>query len=97
MYTYAAINLTNKKFQVGSTVDFKRRQKEHLERKGDLEFQRSLRKDPNNFFWLVSEDDGLSTRDEEQFYLDFYFRSPGCLNLSGNSKLGDGKGRIHTK
>ena len=80
MYTYAAINLTNKKFQVGSTVDFTERQKQHLEGKGDLEFQRSLRKDPSNFFWLVSEDDGLDTRDEEQFYLDFYCGSRWCYN-----------------
>ena len=70
MITYAAINLSNKKFQVGSTTDFNRRQKEHLEGKGDLEFQRSLRKNPDNFFWLVGVDDELSTRDEEQFYLD---------------------------
>ena len=80
MYTYVAVNLTNKKFQVGSTTDFSRRVGEHLGGKGDLEFQRSLRKNPDNFFWLVSVDDGLFTRDEEQFYLDFYCGSSWCYN-----------------
>jgi len=80
MITYAAINLTNKKFQVGSTVNFEARQSQHLNGKGDLEFQRSLRKNPDNFFWLVSTDDNLETRDEEQFYLDFYCGSKWCYN-----------------
>jgi len=78
--TYAAINLTNKKFQVGSAVDFEQRCKQHHSGKGDLEFQRSLRKDPENFYWIVGEDDGLETRDEEQYYLDFYHGSVWCYN-----------------
>jgi hypothetical protein len=78
--TYAGINLTNKKFQVGSTTDFERRCKEHHREKGDLEFQRSLKKDPENFYWIVSEDDGLDTRDEEQYYLDFYHGSVWAYN-----------------
>jgi len=78
--TYAAINLTNKKFQVGSTIDFSQRCKEHHRGKGDLEFQRSLRKNPENFYWIVSEDDGLETRDEEQYYLDFYHGTVWCYN-----------------
>jgi hypothetical protein len=80
MITYLAINLTNKKFQIGSTVDFKRRSKEHHNGKGDLEFQRSLRKNPENFYWVVSDDDGLDTRDEEQYYLDFYCGTVWCYN-----------------
>ena len=80
MITYLAINLTNKKFQVGSTIDFKKRCKQHHQGKGDLEFQRSLRKNPENFYWIVSDDDGLDTRDEEQYYLDFYCGTEWCYN-----------------
>ena len=80
MITYVALNLTNKKFQIGSTTNFERRCNEHLSGKGDLEFQRSLRKNPQNFWWFVSVDDELETRDEEQFYLDFYFQSELCYN-----------------
>ena len=84
--TYAAINLTNKKFQVGSTTDFKRRCKEHHSGKGDLEFQRSLRKDPSNFYWIASDDDGLDDRSEEQFYLDFYCGTIWCYNHNPNAE-----------
>ena len=80
MITYAGINITSKKFQVGSTTDFERRYKQHRSGKGDLEFQRSLRKNPENFYWIVSEDDGLDERIEEQYYLDFYCGSVWCYN-----------------
>ena len=88
MKTYVAINLTSKKFQVGSAKDFKKRQKQHLKNKGTLPFHRSLLKDPSNYFWLVSVDDGLDTRDEEQFYLDFYCGSVWCYNVSPNADGG---------
>jgi predicted GIY-YIG superfamily endonuclease len=78
--TYVGINLTNKKFQVGSTTDFERRCKEHHKGKGDLEFQRSLRKNPENFYWVQGEDDGLDDRSEEQYMLDFYCGSMWCYN-----------------
>ena len=80
MITYAGINLTSKKFQVGSTTDFVRRYKEHRSGKGDLEFQRSLRKNPENFYWVVGDDDELNTRVEEQYYLDFYCGTVWCYN-----------------
>ena len=80
MITYAAINLTNKKFQVGSAVEFEQRCKQHHRGKGDLEFQRSLRKDPENFYWIVGDDDGLTDRSEEQYYLDFYHGTAWCYN-----------------
>ncbi len=80
MITYAGINLTSKKFQVGSTTDFVRRYKEHRSGKGDLEFQRSLRKNPENFYWVVGDDDELDTRNEEQYYLDFYCGTVWCYN-----------------
>jgi len=83
--TYVAINLTNKKFQVGSTKDFGKRYKGHL--RGDMnpEFSRSLQKRPEKFYWIVSEDDGLETRDEEQYYLDFYHGSVWCYNSNPNA------------
>jgi len=86
MITYLAINLTNRKFQVGSTVNFNRRCRQHHQGKGDLEFQRSLRKNPENFYWIVSEDDGLETRDEEQYYLDFYHGTVWCYNHNPNAE-----------
>ncbi len=80
MITYVAINLTNKKFQVGSTNDFNRRCKEHHAEKGNLEFQRSLRKNPENFYWVQGVDDGLDDRSEEQYMLDFYCGTVWCYN-----------------
>ena len=85
MITYAAINLTNKKFYVGSAQNFASRQKTHLKSSEDYPFQNSLRKDPSNFYWIVSEDDGLDDRSEEQFYLDFYCGSMWCYNLNPNA------------
>jgi hypothetical protein len=83
--TYAAINLTNKKFQVGSTVDFSQRYKGHMTGDMNPEFSRSLQKHPENFYWIVSEDDGLETREEEQYYLDFYHGSVWCYNSNPNA------------
>ena len=87
MITYVAINLTNKKFYVGSTKDFAGRQKRHLLSKEDYPFQNSLRKSPENFYWIVSEDDGLETRDEEQYYLDFYHGTMWCYNISSSASV----------
>ncbi len=88
MITYAAINLTNKKFYVGSTTDFEVRCKRHLRNEGNLAFHRSLRKSPENFYWVVSEDDGSKTRDEEQYYLDFYHGTTWCYNLRPSAESG---------
>jgi group I intron endonuclease len=82
MITYVPINLTNRKFYIGSTVDFDRRWKGHLNSPHNYPFQNSLRNDPENFFVLISEDDGTDSREEEQFYLDFYCGSQWCYNLS---------------
>ena len=87
MITYAAINLTNKKFYVGSTTDFTKRQKGHLNSNEDYPFQNSLRKDPENFYWIVSEDDELETRNEEQYYLDFYHGTVWCYNLNPKAEV----------
>ncbi len=86
MITYAAINLTNKKFQVGSTIDFERRYKEHMRCKMNPEFNRSLQKNPDNFYWIVGSDDGLGNREEEQYYLDFYHGTVWCYNLCDKSE-----------
>ena len=88
MITYAAINLTNKKFYVGSTTNFDARCKRHHRNEGDLAFHRSLRKNPENFYWIVGEDDGLETRDEEQYYLDFYHGTMWCYNLRPSAESG---------
>lgn len=82
MFTYAGINLTNKKFQIGSTTDFDRRYSQHLKSKDNPEFHNALRKNPSNFYWFISENDGLDDRSEEQYYLDFHFGSSWCYNLN---------------
>jgi group I intron endonuclease len=80
--TYAAINLTNKKFYVGSTTDFETRCKSHHRSDNNPQFHRALKKNPENFYWIVSEDDELETREEEQYYLDFYHGTMWCYNLN---------------
>ena len=86
MITYAAINLTNKKFYVGSTTDFERRCRDHHgTKKENPLFHRALHKNPENFYWIVSEDDGLDDRSEEQFYLNFYHGTMWCVNHSPNA------------
>ena len=86
MITYAAINLTNKKFYVGSAVDFEQRCSTHHTSDMNPKFHRSLRKDPENFYWIVGNDDGLNTRNEEQYYLDFYHGTVWCYNLNPHAE-----------
>jgi group I intron endonuclease len=99
--TYLGITLNNRKFYVGSAVDFERRQKGHLKSKDNYPFQNALRKDPEGVYWIASEDDGLDTREEEQFYLDFYHGSEWCYNLSSRVSHPDRemcrKGGVTTK
>ena len=85
MITYLGITLNNRKFYVGSAVDFENRKKGHLKSKENYPFQNALRKDPDNVYWIASEDDGSDEREEEQFYLDFYHGSEWCYNLSPHS------------
>jgi hypothetical protein len=85
MFTYVGINLKTKKFQVGSTTDFPRRYKQHLKSDMNPEFNRALQKDPQGFYWLISEDDGNPDRSEEQYYLDFYTGSLWCTNINQNA------------
>ena len=81
MDTYRATNTKNGKFYIGSTTDFERRKKAHLNSKENYPFQRALRKDPNVFEWEVWSDD----HDEpilEQALLDMWFGKEQCYNLS---------------
>jgi hypothetical protein len=87
MRTYLGIDLELRRFYVGSTKNFDRRWKDHLSNKDNLPFQNVLRKRPETIFWVCSEEDGLETREEEQFYLDFYHGSEWCYNIC--SKAGD--------
>ena len=73
---------------MGSTVDFEARCEKHHRNKGDLAFHRSLRKDPENFYWIVGDDDGLTDRSEEQYYLDFYHGTAWCYNLRPSAESG---------
>jgi len=96
MITYVPINLSNRNFYIGSTLSFERRWAEHLKSDANYPFQNALRNNPERFFVLVSEDDGLDTREEEQYYLDFYYGSESCYNLSSNATA-PFQGRSHTK
>jgi len=96
MITYVPINLSNRKFYIGSTVDFDRRWKDHMSSPRNYPFQNALRNNPDNFFVLVSEDDGLKTREEEQFYLDFYHGSEHCYNISKDASA-PMQGRTHNE
>jgi group I intron endonuclease len=81
MITYIALDLESKKFYIGSTsTSLESRIKGHKKEK-DYPFQRALNKRKESFFWLWREDES-DGREEEQFYLDFYFGSPWCYNLS---------------
>ena len=74
--------MRKKKFQVGSTVNFLRRQRDHFRDKNNIPFLNDLRNNPGDFFWFVSVDDGLDDRSEEQHYIDFYLGSEWCYNLN---------------
>jgi len=85
MLTYLVIDLTTKKHYVGSTSSLNTgRPWGHLD--GNSHNSKVAEASRNGqCFVFVSEDDGLDTRDEEQFYLDFYFGSKWCFNVSPNA------------
>lgn len=81
MDTYKAINTLNGKFYIGSSKNFQRRKKAHLNSKEDYPFQRALRKNPEAFEWEVWSDE----YDEpilEQALLDMWFGTEQCYNLN---------------
>ncbi len=88
MITYSGINLTNKKIYFGSTKDFDARYKKHAKGNSDLEFHRSLKKNPENFYWIIGDDDGSEGREEEQYYLDFYLGTVWCYNIRPTAESG---------
>ena len=87
MQTYLAIDLSSRKFYVGSTKNFDRRWRGHHKNTDNLPFQNALRDRPESFYWVHTDDDGLDTREEEQFYLDFYYGTPWCYNVSPSTDL----------
>ncbi len=84
MDTYRATNISNGKFYIGSTTNFEKRKKEHLNSKKNYPFHNALRKSPEEFLWEVWSDDS----DEpvlEQAMLDMWFGKEQCYNLSPNA------------
>ena len=81
MDTYIAINTLNGKFYIGSTTNFKRRQKEHLNSDLNFPFQNALRANPKAFQWEVWSDDSCE-RVLEQALLDMWFGKEQCYNLN---------------
>jgi group I intron endonuclease len=94
--TYVPINLSNRRFYIGSTNDFPTRWRGHRNSKNNYPFQNALKKSSENFFVLISEDDGLETREEEQFYLNFYHGLKQCYNISKDASA-PMQGRTHTE
>lgn len=82
MFTYAVMDLgVNKRQYYGSSTGTSRPY-EHLKNSGNINLKRAVKSRPNFFYVVVSEDDGLDDRSEEQYLLDFYFGSQWCYNLS---------------
>lgn len=82
MVTYLVIDIEGKQHYVGSTEDINTgRPWSHLNGGSSNKHLARITK-KRNCFVFVSEDDGLSTREEEQFYLDFYYGTKWCVNNS---------------
>jgi group I intron endonuclease len=94
MITYTATNTRTGQFYIGSTINFKKRQQEHLSSKAPLPFQRALRKKPDEWEWEFVEDD-REDRELEQFLLDLFFGTELCLNLAADA-TSPTKGRKQT-
>jgi len=85
MDTYKATNTTNGKFYIGSTKNFEKRKKGHLQSKDNYPFQNALRKNPEAFEWECWSDDS----DEpilEQALLDMWFGTEQCYNLNPSAE-----------
>lgn len=89
MHTYLVIDPKSKNFYIGSTHSLvTKRPWSHLNG-GSSNPRLANITSKRNCFVFVSYDDGLDTRDEEQYYLDFYFGTKLCLNNSGLAYGGD--------
>jgi hypothetical protein len=91
MITYCVMDLGRKKQYYGSTDGSPTdRPYSHLKRSNNKNLRRAVKKRFQDFFVVVGENDGLSSREEEQFYLDFYHGTMWCYNTSptasGNPK-----------
>ncbi len=84
MITYIATNTTNGKFYIGSTTNFEKRKKSHIESDSEYPFHRALRKNPEAFTWEIYSDDSEG-RELEQALLDTWFGKEQCYNLSEKS------------
>jgi len=80
MDTYRATNTLNGKFYIGSSSNFERRKKEHLNNQKNLPFQNALRKNPDAFEWEVWSDD-CNEPVLEQALLDMWFGTEQCYNI----------------
>jgi hypothetical protein len=81
MDTYKATNTLNGKFYIGSTTNFEKRKKAHLNSKQNYPFQNALRKNPEAFEWEVWSD-GSDEPILEQALLDMWFGKECCYNLN---------------
>lgn len=81
MDTYRATNTKNGKFYIGSSTNFEKRKRTHLQSKNNYPFQRALRKDPDAFVWEVWSDD-CNEPVLEQALLDMFYGTEQCYNLS---------------
>ena len=80
MITYRATNTLTGKFYIGSTSNFERRKKEHLNSTVKWPFQNALRKNPNVWEWEVWED-GSDDPILEQALLDMWVGKEFCYNI----------------
>lgn len=94
MITYIATNTKNGKFYVGSTNNFERRKKQHMECKKGYPFQNALRKNPEAFEWETWSDDS-DEPNLEQALLDMWFGTEQCYNLSKDASA-PMRGKKHT-
>jgi group I intron endonuclease len=104
MITYKATNTLNGKFYIGSTINFKRRKRDHLKGTENYPFQNALRKNPDAFIWEIYEDE-YDKPILEQSLLDMWCGKEQCYNLNPfatrppkidpelNRKLASKKGR----
>ena len=81
MITYMATNSINGMFYVGSTVDFEKRKRSHLNSNEPYPFQRAFAKHPEKFEWTLFEDDSEEPI-LEQALLDMWYGKGMCYNLN---------------
>jgi group I intron endonuclease len=96
MITYIATNTINGKFYIGSTTDFEKRKRQHLNSKKSLPFQNALRAHPEAFEWETHTDES-DKRILEEALLEMFFGSDQCYNINPNPNPPDRTGVPHTE